>query len=218
MRRSTRWPTKRCRRTSGAGRMVDEGSRSRMMLKAVAALALIAAGTVGAQAQPRAQAPAATPPAAQPPPAAPPSATPQRTTASYEDWTVRCETRGTPPVKACEMVQAVTAPGQHSPVTQIAVGRAGTEGPGQGGVPAAGQRLDPGGVRFVYDAKAAPLAAGFKWCAPRRLLRRPRSQQRPGQAVARRSPRRAASNSRTPASATSPSRCRSRASARRSTR
>jgi invasion protein IalB len=28
--------------------------------------------------------------------------TPQRTTASYEDWTVRCEARGTPPVKACE--------------------------------------------------------------------------------------------------------------------
>ena len=138
-----------------------------MMLKAIAALALMAVGTAGALAQqPRTQAPAAPAPAAPPPPAAPPSATPQRTTASYEDWTVRCETRGTPTVKTCEMVQAVTAPGQQSPVTQVAVGRASPKDPVKAVFQLPVNVWIPGGVRFVYDAKAAPLAAGFKWCAP----------------------------------------------------
>jgi invasion protein IalB len=137
-----------------------------MMRKLIAALALTAVGTAGALAQPRAQAPAAPPPAA-PPAAAPPSSTaPQRTTASYEDWTVRCETRGTPAVKVCEMVQAVTAPGQASPVTQVAVGRAGPKEPVKAVFQLPVNVWIPGGVRFVYDAKAAPLAAGFKWCAP----------------------------------------------------
>ena len=136
------------------------------MIRSVAAFALVAAGTVAGQAQPRAQAPAPTSPAAQPPPAAPPSATPQRTTASYEDWTVRCETRGIPAVKACEMVQAVTASGQASPVTQIAVGRAGPKEPVKAVFQLPINVWIPAGVRFVYDAKTAPLAAGFKWCAP----------------------------------------------------
>jgi invasion protein IalB len=101
---------------------------------------------------------------AQPPAAAAP--TPQRTTASYEDWTVRCETRGTPAVKTCEMVQAVTTQGQASPVTQIAVGRSGPKEPVKVVFQLPVNIWIPGGVRLVYDAKAAPLAAGFKWCAP----------------------------------------------------
>jgi invasion protein IalB len=80
------------------------------MLKAAVAFVIIVVGMADALAQPRAQAPAAPPPATSAP-------APQRTTASYEDWTVRCESRGTPAVKSCEMVQAVTAPGQASPVT-----------------------------------------------------------------------------------------------------
>ena len=75
----------------------------RLGAAAVAALA----ATVAAQAQQQPLQP-------QPPVA---NSAPQRTTASYEDWTVRCETRGTPPVKSCEMVQAVTAQGQAAPVT-----------------------------------------------------------------------------------------------------
>ena len=141
------------------------------MIRSVVAFALVAACTVSALAQqPRAQTPAAQAPAA-PPPAAPPaaappsSAAPQRTTASYEDWTVRCETRGTPAVKVCEMVQAVTAPGQASPVTQVGVGRAGPKEPVKAVFQLPVNVWIPAGVRFVYDAKAAPLAAGFKWCA-----------------------------------------------------
>src|SRR5262245_56116528 len=103
---------------------------------------------------------------AQPQQAPPSSAAPQRTTASYEDWTVRCELRGTPPAKACEMVQAVTAQGQANPVTQIALGRTGLKDPTKLVFQLPVNVWVPAGVKLVYDAKAAPLAAGFKWCAP----------------------------------------------------
>ncbi|MBR0956644.1 invasion associated locus B family protein [Bradyrhizobium japonicum] len=46
---------------------------------------------------------------------------PQRTTATYEDWTVRCEVSGT--TRVCEMTQAMQIQGQAQPVTQIAIGQ-----------------------------------------------------------------------------------------------
>jgi invasion protein IalB len=92
--------------------------------------------------------------------------TPQRTTATYEDWTVRCETRGTPPAKSCEMVQAVTAQGQASPVTQVAVGRTSKTDPVKMVFQLPVNIWIPAGVRFIYDAKAQPLAASFRWCVP----------------------------------------------------
>jgi len=92
--------------------------------------------------------------------------TPQRTTASYKDWTVRCETRGTPPAKACEMVQAVTTQGQASPVTQVAVGRASKTDPVKVVFQLPINVWIPVGVKLVYDAKAAHLVAAFRWCAP----------------------------------------------------
>jgi invasion protein IalB len=91
---------------------------------------------------------------------------PQRTTATYQDWTVRCETRGTPPAKSCEMVQAVTAQGQASPVTQVAVGRASKTDPVKMVFQLPVNVWIPAGVRFTYDPKATPLAAAFRWCVP----------------------------------------------------
>lgn len=91
---------------------------------------------------------------------------PQRTTASYEDWTVRCETRGTPPVKACEMVQAVTAQGQTAPVAQIAIGRASKTDPIKIVFQLPVNVFIPAGVRLTYDAKDKPLGAGFRSCVP----------------------------------------------------
>jgi len=52
--------------------------------------------------------------------AAPPE--PQRTTATYADWTLRCETTGDEETRACELAQSVTMEGQQRPVAQIAVG------------------------------------------------------------------------------------------------
>src|SRR6185503_1839366 len=47
------------------------------------------------------------------PPASPPTPSPQQTSATYDDWIVRCESRPGPPVhKACEMVQFTQLKGQ----------------------------------------------------------------------------------------------------------
>lgn len=60
-------------------------------------------------------------PAAQPPV----SATPERTTASFGDWTLRCERPDLPAgaPRICEIAQAITVQGQQAPVAQIAFGR-----------------------------------------------------------------------------------------------
>lgn len=45
---------------------------------------------------------------------------PQRTTATYGNWTVRCEmSEG---ARACEMVQSITVQGQAAPLAQVAIG------------------------------------------------------------------------------------------------
>jgi invasion protein IalB len=47
---------------------------------------------------------------------------PQRTTATYEDWIVQCETQsGGTPARACEMTQVTQFQGKNQPFTRIAV-------------------------------------------------------------------------------------------------
>lgn len=60
------------------------------------------------------------------PPAAPPAdPAPEQTTASYGDWTLRCNRRIdlTPPRRFCEMALIVQKPGEASAQGQVAVGR-----------------------------------------------------------------------------------------------
>jgi invasion protein IalB len=95
----------------------------------------------------------------------------QRTTATYEDWTLRCDVRPEPPnQKVCEIVQSTQMQGQGAVVTQVAIGR-----------PQKGEPLKillqvpinvwlPTGVRFVYAEKEAPVAASFKRCLPAACL------------------------------------------------
>src|SRR5690349_410203 len=65
------------------------------------------------------------PAAAQQQPAAQNGQQPQQTTATYEDWIVRCETAQGPPVrKSCEMVQYTQAKGGQGVISQVAIGRA----------------------------------------------------------------------------------------------
>ena len=91
---------------------------------------------------------------------------PQRTTATYEDWTVRCEMQGTPPVKTCEMAQSTTAQGQPNPITQVAVGRANKSDPVRVVFQVPVNVWLPVGLKFVYDDKEPAVPAAFKRCAP----------------------------------------------------
>lgn len=57
--------------------------------------------------------------------AAPVSASPDRTTASFGDWTLRCERPSVPAgaARICEIAQSIQIQGQQAPVAQIAMGR-----------------------------------------------------------------------------------------------
>jgi invasion protein IalB len=68
---------------------------------------------------PHAQQPAPAPHVQQPGAAA---QEPERTTATYGDWVVRCETQaGPPPVKTCDMEQLAQMQGQANPISRVAI-------------------------------------------------------------------------------------------------
>ncbi len=92
---------------------------------------------------------------------------PQRTTATYGDWTMRCELRdGPPPSKQCEMVQTATAQGQANPISQVAIGRATKTEPFKIVIQLPLNVWIPSGVHYVIDPKGPGVTAPFKRCVP----------------------------------------------------
>ena len=90
---------------------------------------------------------------------------PQRTTATYEDWTVQCEQQaGPPPQKLCEMVQTVQSQGQT--VSRVALGHATKAEPFKIVVQLPVNLWLPAGVRIQADDKDPGLTLGFKRCVP----------------------------------------------------
>lgn len=97
---------------------------------------------------------------------APVGAAPERTTASFGDWVLRCETIAGAK-RVCEVAQTMSAQGQTNPVAQVAIGRRG---------PNEGKQLTvvlPTNVAIVthpqlFTAKtdAAPLDLAWQRCAP----------------------------------------------------
>jgi invasion protein IalB len=85
---------------------------------------------------------------------------PQLTTATYDDWTVRCEMHET--VKTCEMEQTSQIQGQ--PVSQIALGRASKGAPLRVVFQVPINVWLPAGVTLVLDDKDPGISATFKRC------------------------------------------------------
>ena len=93
--------------------------------------------------------------------AAPVSAqAPQHTTATYEDWTVRCDM--TASVKTCDLVQSTQVQGQA--VSQIAIARAGKTEPLRIVIQVPINVWLPAGVRLATDKEADLVPATFKRC------------------------------------------------------
>ena len=86
----------------------------------VLAVVLCCAST-GVMAQGAKDAAKPAPPAAAAP--APVPATPERTTASFGDWTLRCEVPAAPAKRICEVALTITVQGQTAPAAQIALGK-----------------------------------------------------------------------------------------------
>ncbi len=103
-------------------------------------------------------------------PAAPPSvsADPKTTTATYGDWTLRCEASSGDKVRRlCEVVQTMQVQGQQAPVAQVAFGR--PEGAGDLHVIAVlpVNVVFPSTVRVGTDEKDAhPIDLAWRRCLP----------------------------------------------------
>lgn len=90
---------------------------------------------------------------------------PQRTSATYEDWTVQCEiVAGPPPHKICELVQVGQAQGQT--VSRVAIGRVAKSDPFKIVVQLPVNLWLPTGVKIQLDDKDPGLATPFKRCVP----------------------------------------------------
>lgn len=112
--------------------MMTSGPVSPVRLASRLASMAIVLATLGSVAQAQVPAGAGTP---APPPAAgaspqssrtaPVSASPDRTTASFGDWTLRCERPSVPAgaARICEIAQSIQIQGQQAPIAQIAIGR-----------------------------------------------------------------------------------------------
>jgi invasion protein IalB len=95
------------------------GQLMRHPLAIIAALLAVMPALALAQAKP----PAAATAAAQPKPAGPVGNTAERTTASFGDWVLRCETIAEQNKRVCEVAQVMSVQGQANPVAQLAIGR-----------------------------------------------------------------------------------------------
>ena len=94
--------------------------------------------------------------------------TPQRTTATYEDWTVRCEIKGTS--KMCEMAQAMQIQGQAQPVMQIAIGQQSKGAPMKIVLQVPINVWLPAGAKLVINEKDPGIAAVYGRCLPAACL------------------------------------------------
>lgn len=90
--------------------------------------------------------------------------TPQRTTATYDDWTVRCEVNDT--VKSCEMAQAMQIKGQAQPVTQIAIGRPAKNDPLKIVFQVPINVWLPSGLKLTADEKDSGIVGVYRRCLP----------------------------------------------------
>ncbi|HML07337.1 MAG TPA: invasion associated locus B family protein [Xanthobacteraceae bacterium] len=85
---------------------------------------------------------------------------PRLTTATYDDWTVRCQLHAA--VKSCEVEQTSQVQGQ--PVSQVAIGRPTKSDPVRIVFQVPINVWLPAGVTLVMDEKDPGISATFKRC------------------------------------------------------
>jgi invasion protein IalB len=99
--------------------------------------------------------------------AAPADQNPQRTTASYGDWVVRCETTaGPPPQKNCDMEQLAQVQGQANPISRVAVPLPPKGEPAKLFVQLPINVSFSAPLKIVADSKDAGISTPFRRCVP----------------------------------------------------
>ena len=128
----------------------------------------IAAVNGSASAQSASPKPAA-PPAAAPAPAAAIPAEPSSTTASFGDWTLRCQRLADAgkTVRICEVAQVLQAQGQQTPIAQVALGRVANGEPVRVTAVMPVSVSFPSSVQITMGEKdAKPLELPWRRCLP----------------------------------------------------
>ena len=97
-----------------------------------------------------------------PAPAAPASQ-PEMTTATYQDWLMRCASPAGKP-KVCEVTQTIQMEGQTGAVAVLAVGKVEAGDPLRLTIQLAAGVWLPAGVKVQYNEKSAPIELEFKRC------------------------------------------------------
>lgn len=91
----------------------------------------------------------------------------QSTTATYEDWTVRCTTSaGPPPMKSCNMEQLSRLQSKEQPFSRVAISRPQKEKPLALIVQVPVNVWLATGIRIEIGGKDADLSAPFARCGP----------------------------------------------------
>ena len=91
----------------------------------------------------------------------------EQTTATYDDWTVRCTMRaGTPPQKFCDMEQLSQLKGKEKPFSRVAISRPVKGQPVRFIVQVPVNVWLAGGVKVQIGGKDAGLAGAFTHCVP----------------------------------------------------
>ena len=101
--------------------------------------------------------------------AAPVDQNPQRTTATYGDWTVRCEVAPGPPAqKNCEMDQVaqVQVQGQANPISRVVIPLPPKGEPAKLFVQLLVNVSFAAPLKIVMDSKGAGLSTPFRRCVP----------------------------------------------------
>jgi len=97
-------------------------------------------------------------------PAAPAaSSQPEMTTATYQDWLMRCASPAGKP-KVCEIAQTIQMEGQNGPVAVLAIGKVEADDPLRLTIQLASGVWLPAGVKLQYNEKSPPVELEFKRC------------------------------------------------------
>jgi len=95
------------------------------------------------------------------------SSAPSQTTASFGDWTLRCQrVAADKPERVCEVAQTIQVQGQAAPLAQFAIGRAGK------GEPMRATAVVPANVSFASNVQVAmekestPFELSWRRCMP----------------------------------------------------
>ena len=91
----------------------------------------------------------------------------QSTTATFEDWVVRCVNRPGPPAKkTCDMEQLTQVKGKNTPLSRVAVTRPAKSAPAKMAIQVPVNIWIPTGIKVQTGSKDAGFAANLMQCIP----------------------------------------------------